>query len=705
MYSMDFIKLVNNTENLNTDINIYLHQSQDGHEKFIFNEYDNGILSADIKVVEDYITFAQIKINPTNNQENLNLEEFGIKILKQLINLNGETEYKELYIKMNIPNGKKTIETKTQKFFFYWLKKINENNSFLFIKFFNQIQIINIYVKDSNTVCQLKYKKLLQEKFNDEEEICRLSEYLNNQLKVYEIYLLIKKNKEKEIKIINIDLNNEKKPTINNFKTDININFKFYSIIGGFNCNKFFIREKSGNNKLYILKNNNPNNPNNENIFTSYELVFEELNKILKEKNRNNFILNLNEILFLFSSLYINNEKQIISIFRLDCDQENQKYNAVLFQTIEFNLGKYKDLNEFKITVISDNQIVFDNKGVLFYFVFNSDNFLLKEIHKFDFENNINGKYLGKFENRIYFIIKTDNKQYFSKIFLNKTENFQTITYTNCDSTANMPNNNNTLLKEDDSKINNGRSQSNITQNSTAYTSNINNTSLKEDDSKINNEKILININQSLAEDEQNTNNISLKDENSKINYEKTQILDENPQTINKNNNNKKKIIANLDNTRRCQNAINRTIQNRIQFHSKEFLKLQKANFLKIEQINEEIEKQNKINKESENRISSLCVAVNKIKNKKKEKAENEFISKNQNNINIDYINKRNQINMNNQLDNCKNINMNRQMNLNINDQMLQMMLIQQNNYSKSGNLILNNNNMNLNNMYHQGWK
>ena len=78
-----------------------------------------------------------------------------------------------------------------QKYYFYGLKKINENNCYLFIKLFNQIQIINIYVKESDTLCQLKYKKILQEKFNEENKISRLGDYLNNQLSIKIISNLI----------------------------------------------------------------------------------------------------------------------------------------------------------------------------------------------------------------------------------------------------------------------------------------------------------------------------------------------------------------------------------------------------------------------------------------------------------------------------------------------------------------------------------
>ena len=57
-------------------------------------------------------------------------------------------------------------------------------------------------------------------------------------------------------------------------------------------------------------------------------------------------------------------------------------------------------------------------------------------------------------------------------------------------------------------------------------------------------------------------------------------------------------------------------------------------------------------------------------------------------------------MNMNNQLDNSQNNNMSRQMNPNIQEQMLQMLILQQQNYNNNGMINRNNKNINLNNIY-----
>ena len=104
MEPVDFIKLINCAKNKIENINLYFHHFQDGQDNLIFKENDPSFLTPDIKVVEDYILFVQIKIeiNQIDEPKDLTLEEFGIKIYKQIINLKGEVEYKELYIKYDI---------------------------------------------------------------------------------------------------------------------------------------------------------------------------------------------------------------------------------------------------------------------------------------------------------------------------------------------------------------------------------------------------------------------------------------------------------------------------------------------------------------------------------------------------------------------------------------------------------------------------
>ena len=404
----NFIK-IKNYEELNTNYKIYPKREIEG--KSINVEYENNLSNL---IEKDGLTLMIMHQTKIINMKSIKYEKMTIRLVKFI------PENKN--IQTDIEINKEKIFEYFPNFYHYDIFRVNDKISFLFVCLFNEFYYYKIIEKEDDDDYKIEYVELYNE------SIAKLDKsinhlyfgnclYKNNILEYvflekpgnYFLYFIFNlssleiETKEIECKIIqrNLDKSSLEKYKINKLRK-------------GFNSDKFLFIENDS--FQLIVKDNN-----NESQMLIYPLKIDYHEKnIIKEKFY--FLKILDKNYFILDAINLDNSTKnknniIIVTFEIYFDEKNKIFKGKLLQEINIKInskdGKYtSNCNINNMLIVDDN--------TLFYIILN-DNCLAESIYLFNKSHS--KKYYLNDDEKYFHIYSMDQRdKYVSFIKINKVQ-------------------------------------------------------------------------------------------------------------------------------------------------------------------------------------------------------------------------------------------------------------------------------------------